>query len=289
MIEGIINIDKPSGMTSHDVVYRVRRAAQTKRVGHAGTLDPAATGILLLCIGRATRLVEYLVGRPKTYVGQIKLGETTNTYDADGEIVLSRPVPELNAASVDQALEQFRGDILQIPPMVSAIKKDGQPLYKLARQGKEVDRPPRPITIYALHLKHFAAPFLEIEVTCSAGTYIRSIAHDLGETLGCGGHLTTLRRTAVGRFALDTALPLDQLDQETIEAHLLPADNAVEHLPPLYLNQEETENLTFGRPIPRRPDGPEAELVRVYGLAGNFMGLVTQKGNIWKPKKLFID
>lgn len=287
-MEGLLNIDKPAGLTSHDVVARIRRVAQTRRVGHSGTLDPAATGVLLVCVGRATRLVEYLVGQEKGYIGRITLGQTTSTYDAEGEVILERPVPHLTPVDLESALAPFRGDILQIPPMVSAIKKDGQPLYKLAREGKVVDRPPRPVTIYRLRVLAFESPHIDIEVVCSSGTYIRSIAYDVGEGLGCGGHLSRLRRTHVGPHSLDQATPLDELTPERLVEVLQPADTAVAHLPQLNLSEDETAELTFGRMIERRSDGPQAPLARAYTPSNRFLGIVTQREKMWKPKKMFL-
>ena len=227
-MEGILNIDKPEGMTSHDVVNRVRRACGLRRVGHAGTLDPLATGVLVVCVGRATRLAEYVVGQPKEYVAVVRLGQTTDTYDADGTILEERPV-SADSATIQTALQQFTGPIEQIPPMYSAIKRDGKPLYKLARQGIEVERKARAITIYNLTLEDRTENDITLRVACSTGTYIRSLAHDLGEVLGCGGHIVALRRTRVGSFSAENAVPLDQLTarKRTVPS---PANRSGSHL-----------------------------------------------------------
>lgn len=285
-MNGVLVIDKPTGLTSHDVVGRVRRIAGIRRVGHSGTLDPAATGVLLLCLGRATRMVEYLVGRPKTYVGRVTLGIQTDSYDADGDITEERPVPALTLSQLDAALEPQRGDIQQVPPMVSAIKKDGKRLYQLAREGKVVEREPRPVTIYRLETIRFDAPHLDIEVECSAGTYIRSIAYDLGEALGCGAHLSRLRRTAVGSFDVGSAHRLEDLSPETIADQLLPIDTAVAHLPRIDLTADEARDLGHGKLIETRPGQPPAELMRVYEPSGRFLGLVIPFKRFWKPKKM---
>lgn len=285
-LAGILNIDKPAGLTSHDVINRVRRVARMRRVGHAGTLDPLATGILLVCLGRATRLVEYLTGQPKTYEAVIRMGQATDTYDAEGTITAEHPVT-FTEADLAQALAQFQGEIEQVPPMYSAIKQDGQPLYKLARQGKDVARPSRPVTIYELDILDWQPPHLSLRITCSKGTYIRSLAHDLGEALGCGGHITALRRTAVGSFTLDTAVPLDDLTPDNLENYLLVMDTAVSHLPRLDLPVLEANQLLMGQTVPRQPEQSAAELVRAYGADGRFIGVVRANETVWQAHKMF--
>ncbi len=287
-MEGVLNIDKPMGLTSHDVVGRVRRLSGTRRVGHTGTLDPLATGILVVCLGRATRLVEYVVGRPKTYTATIRLGQTTNTYDTEGEITAEQTLPDnLSLAEIRPYLDQFRGEIAQIPPLYSAIKKDGQPLYKLARQGKTIELEPRQVTIYELEVLAWQQPDLSLQIRCSAGTYIRSIAHDLGQLLGYGGHLTQLRRTAVGAFNLSTAVSLDDLTPNNLSHHLVAADLAVHHLPAHTLTADEVTLLFNGTPIPP-PTTIDAEVARVYTPANEFAGLVSIQDNQWRAKKMFI-
>ncbi|MEM9773879.1 MAG: tRNA pseudouridine(55) synthase TruB [Chloroflexota bacterium] len=288
-MEGILNIDKPHAMTSHDVVGRVRRVAGLRRVGHTGTLDPMATGVLVVCLGRATRLVEYVVGRPKTYLGVVRLGQTTDSYDADGEILTEAAVPELSTAILEPLLDQFRGDIMQIPPMVSAIKKDGKKLYELAREGKTVERPPRPVTIYELDCLSIDGPDIALRIRCSAGTYIRSIAHDLGQLLGCGGHLISLRREQVGKFDLDSAVSLDELSSENVDSYLQPMDLAVDHLPKVVVSAEDERDLLNGKLVSRQADSPDTELVRVYNPTGRFVGLVSSHQAYWKAKKMFVD
>lgn len=284
---GILNIDKPAGITSHDVVNRVRRITGIRRVGHAGTLDPLATGVLVLAAGRATRLLEYIVGRPKTYWAQVRLGQTTTTYDAEGEVVADRPVTATET-EIRAALDPFRGDIEQVPPMYSAIKRAGKPLYELARQGVEVERPPRPVTIYTLKLLNWASPFVELRVTCSAGTYLRSLAHDLGAALGCGAYLAGLRRTAVGDFTEAKAVPLDELTVENWLDYLLPPDSAVAHMPRLDVDADTAGRLSNGRPIPRVPAHSPADLVRVYDPAGSFLGILAAQDHQWRPRKMWV-
>lgn len=284
--EGILNIDKPQRLTSHDVVNQVRRLSQTRRVGHAGTLDPLATGVLLVCLGRATRLIEYLAEQPKTYETTLHLGQETDTYDAEGVLVATQAVT-VTSTDVAAALPQFRGEIQQTPPMFSAIKKDGQPLYKLARRGIEVERPARMVTIYELSLLSCQLPFITLRVVCSAGTYIRSLAHDLGQALGCGGHVAALRRTTIGPFQISQAVSLADLTAERLVTALLPSDRAVRHLPLLVLSPMEAAYLYQGRRLPRQPRHPYAPLARAYDQAGVFVGIVAADGDQWQPRKVF--
>lgn len=285
--EGVLNIDKPTGITSHDVVQRVRRVAGLRRVGHAGTLDPLATGVLVVCLGRATRLVEYVVGRPKRYVATIRLGQMTDTYDADGEVVQERPFSHLTTSDIAAALDQFRGDIQQQPPMYSAIKKDGKPLYKLARQGIEVERELRHVTIDDLTLDAVALPHITITVSCTTGTYVRALAHDLGEALGCGGHITALRRTAVGDFTAEMAVSLDALTPDTLSRHLHPIDRAVHHLPRVTLSTDDAHALLHGQIVPGQNHTADTALARAYDQAGQFLGIVTGTLKGWQPRKMF--
>ena len=210
-LDGAILIDKPPGPTSHDIVAKVRRHFQIDKVGHAGTLDPAATGLLILLLGKGTKLSEKLMGSDKVYEGTAKLGETTDSYDADGEIVSSLPVPPLTLEDLNGYADGFIGDQMQTPPMVSAVKKDGVPLYKLARKGVEVERKPKLIHIYKFRFTEYNEPEGKFRVACTKGTYVRSLVHDLGQKVGCGAHLTQLRRTSSGQFDVKDALPLDKV------------------------------------------------------------------------------
>jgi len=288
-LNGILNVDKPAGLTSHDVVSRVRGLARLRRVGHAGTLDPLATGVLVVALGRATRLLEYVTGLPKTYEAVVRLGQTSTTYDAEGELTPPRQLPELPAEALDQLLDQFRGPISQVPPMYSAVKREGRPLYELARQGVSVEREPRQVIIYDLQLRDWSPPDLRLRVECSAGTYIRSLAHDLGQALGTGGYLAALQRTAVGSFKLANAVALDTLSAENIVQFLLPPDSAVAHLPALSLDGEAARLLRFGQRLPRPAGIDEAPLVRAYGPGGDFVGIVAAAGREWKPEKIFVE
>jgi len=286
-MEGLLLVDKPEGMSSHDVVNRVRRLSSVRRVGHAGTLDPLATGLLLVSIGRVTRLNEYLVGHDKKYLATVRLGQATNTYDAEGEVTEERPFSSITSSTIADALPAFRGTIQQRPPIYSAIKKDGQPLYKLARKGIEVDIPTREITIHALDVLDYSPPFLQLDIHCSSGTYIRSIAHDLGQAMGCGGHITALRRTAVNEFDIQNAVPLDQLTPDNIANYLLPPDTAVSTFPRLDLTAEQASDLLLGRFI-ERTDGSEiGTLARTFDADSVFVGIAIAADGVWRPKKIF--
>jgi tRNA pseudouridine55 synthase len=252
MRDGILIIDKPSGLTSHDTVNHVRRATKIRQVGHAGTLDPMATGVLVVCLGQATRVSEYLLGHDKAYRATIRLGLETDTYDADGEIVATRNV-NVDRATVERALAQFAGEIQQVPPMVSAIKRGGQKLYELARQGIEIERAARPVVIRSIDLREYQPPDAAIDVRCSAGTYIRSIAHDVGAALGTGGHLIELRRTAAGPFTIDQAIALEAFEAAARagqwHAHLRTIDEALSDWPRVVLAGPDRIRAVNGAPI----------------------------------------
>ena len=210
-LDGALLIDKPSGPTSHDVVDEIRREFGIKKVGHCGTLDPNATGLLIIVLGRGTKLSEKLMSDDKVYEGTIKFGEATDSYDSDGQITSTQPVPTLTLDQLNDAAATFVGDQMQTPPMVSAIKIKGVPLYKLARKGIEVPREPRLVHIYNCRFTNYEPPFGQFRVACTKGTYVRSIAHELGQKLGCGAHLTALRRSVSGKFDVADALRLDDV------------------------------------------------------------------------------
>ena len=217
-IDGVLVVDKASGMTSHDVVAITRRALDTKKVGHCGTLDPLATGLLLITIGRGTKIQDLLMSEDKEYAGTLELGKTTGSQDADGVVTETRPVPELSREQIDAAFAKFHGDFYQMPPMVSAIRKDGVPLYKLARQGKVVEREPRFVHVYAHEIQAVRLPEIDFRVVCSKGFYVRTYAHDIGQELGCGAHLKSLRRTKSGRFNVEGAITVQELKDGPLEA-----------------------------------------------------------------------
>lgn len=229
-LEGILLIDKPRDHTSHDVVARLRGKLKMKRIGHAGTLDPMATGLLVILVGKATKVSQYLVSLDKEYEGTIELGKVTDTQDAEGEVMATKPVPVLTEDEVQVTIKSFLGDQYQLPPMYSAIKIAGQPLYKAARKGEEVVREPRFIRVMSWDLLRFASPQIDFRLRCTKGTYVRTLAHDLGAKIGCGAHLAALRRTATDKFTVSQALTLDQIQAMTlpeIEQRLIPAREAV--------------------------------------------------------------
>ena len=228
-LDGVLLVDKPGEHTSHDVVARLRRKLNMKRIGHAGTLDPMATGLIILLIGKATKISQYLISLDKEYEGSIELGKVTDSQDADGEVLETRPVPELSEAEVRTAMSSFLGDQYQTPPMYSAIKIDGVPLYKSARKGVEVDREPRFIRVMSFELTRFGLPRFDFKLRCTKGTYVRTIAHDLGQKLGCGAHLAALRRTATDKFNVSQALTIEQIEAMSLpelEKRLIPIHQA---------------------------------------------------------------
>ncbi len=251
-MDAVLNINKPSGMTSFAAVSRVRRLAcvkrsgRTGRAGHAGTLDPLADGVLLVLAGQATRIATYLEILPKRYRAVIRLGMETDSFDIMGKVVAEHAVPALGETAVRAVLAGFAGDIMQTPPMFSALKRDGQPLYKLARQGIEVERAPRPVTVYALELAAMAANSITVEVRCSKGTYIRVLAHDIGAALGCGGTVERLTRLAVGGFILEDALALDAATPERLQHQAWDIDRALSFLPPLTLDADQARAVRHG-------------------------------------------
>ncbi len=228
--EGILLVDKPKGITSHDVVDRVRRIYRMKKVGHAGTLDPMATGLMIILVGKATKVSQYMMSMDKEYTGTMKLGEETDSQDAEGEILVTKEVPELTEEGVRSEMKTFLGDQYQTPPMFSAKKVNGQKLYKLARQGKTVQREPRVINISKFEMTDFSLPEISFLVGCSKGAYIRTIAHDLGQKLGCGAHLNVLRRTGIGQFRIEQADTLEVLKEASptaLRKKLIPVLQAV--------------------------------------------------------------
>lgn len=289
-IDGVLLLDKSTGMTSNSALQSARRLFSAAKAGHTGTLDPLATGLLPLCFGEATKFSADLLDADKTYEAQVLFGVTTDTGDAQGDVLLERPVT-FDRADLDAALQRFRGSISQVPPMYSALKRDGKPLYQLARQGIEVEREARTVTIHELTLLDFSGDRCRLRVCCSKGTYIRTLAEDVGEVLGCGAHLTALRRTAVGPLRIADAVSLDQLielPEEQRAAVLLPPDALLQTLPAVHLDDEATLRFAHGNPvaIPDQ-DAPLAPgKCRVYG-AARLLGLGETDGlGAVKPRRL---
>jgi len=289
---GILNIDKPAGMTSHDVVAAVRRAAREPRVGHAGTLDPLATGVLLVCLGSATRVIEYLQAHSKTYRADIYLGRATDTYDAEGQVTFEAPNLNVDREQVEVALAGFRGVIQQVPPMYSALKRDGRSLYALARAGVEVEREPRTVEIFRLEITDWAPPVVQVEVQCSKGTYIRSLAHDLGQKLGVGGHLSRLVRLASGQFTLDQAESLTSVEDSFKNGYwmylLHPLDEALLEYDAFIVDPDTEKRIRQGQPV-EAPGPVQTTLARAYSLRGDFIGLLKHDRltRLWQPEKIF--
>jgi len=253
---GVLLIDKPLGITSHDVVNTIRRKLGTKRVGHAGTLDPLGTGLLVVAVGPATRFLQYLPLEPKIYEGTMCFGKRTSTYDAEGEVISEGPVPSNLMEQLDQLKPRFLGLIEQIPPMHSAVKVAGKPLYKYARQGEEVDRTSRMIHVTSLDLTQISETEVDYRLVCSGGTYVRTLADDLGQAIGCGAYLTRLRRTNVGRFSLPQSVPLDQISVDG----LLELRDALLPMPLVQLNGRQTHDIREGRQVTISTEDLEAAM-----------------------------
>jgi tRNA pseudouridine55 synthase len=285
-------------MASFAVVSLVRRLTGVRRVGHAGTLDPTADGVLPICLGHATRIVEYLVDAPKTYHAAIRLGVATDTYDSEGAVVATADASGVTREEVEKALLTFVGEIQQLPPMYSALKHEGQPLYRYARAGKTVPREPRTVTIHRIEIVRFALPVVEVELECGRGAYVRTLAQDLGQQLGCGGYLERLTRLRSGPFSLGDAIELDELreagEQETWQELLSPVDRVLESWYAALLNEQHTLDVRQGRLLLLTPARREAaELAvdtrcRAYSEAGEFLAILRYGGaGRWRPEKVF--
>ena len=317
-MDGILNINKPSGITSFGVVALVRRLSGERRVGHAGTLDPAATGVLPVCLGQGTRVIEFLVDTTKSYRAEIELGAATDTYDAMGKVTQQEDFTGISRAQLEVALASFRGQIEQVPPIYSALKHQGSPLYELARAGLEVELKSRPVTIHKLDLIDFQTPSVTIEVVCSKGTYIRSIAHDLGQILGCGAHLKNLIRLRCGIFDIKDAVSVSQLEDAlrggNWQQFLYPIDSVLSGLPTVVVSDDEGKNIKNGRCITlesgrmgavgnnlqpaisdetslQNPDETSLQnRCRAYTLDGSFLGVLrfNPEDGQWYPQKVFL-
>ncbi|NHH85985.1 tRNA pseudouridine(55) synthase TruB [Cobetia sp. MB87] len=268
-IDGVLLLDKPKGMSSNYALQKARRLYQAQKAGHTGTLDPMATGLLPVCFGEATKFSSHLLEADKVYRARIKFGQVTDTGDAEGTVIREREIPELAQAELDEVLDRFRGEIDQVPPMYSALKHQGRPLYELARQGIEIERAVRRVTIYNMALLARHSDGIEIEVAVSKGTYIRSLAEDIGEALGCGAHLTALRRLKTGPFTGDAMLDFERLealaDQQAREGVLLPVDILLDHLPRLDITAEMARMILRGQQAETTTGSLDVDsLARVY-------------------------
>ncbi len=291
-ISGVLVIDKPVGLTSHDVVQVVRRGTHIRRAGHTGTLDPRASGVLVVLIGPAVRLSEYVSASNKRYQAVIQLGTATDTYDSNGVITKTAPVT-ITEEEFEEVLRAFEGEIEQVPPPYSAIKVKGKRAYDIAREGEEVELEPRTIHVYSIELLEWAPPEVVVDVYCSSGTYMRSLAHELGERIGCGAHLVGLRRTKSGRFTLRDSTPLNKLRQAFDEGswyqYLIPAAEALSDWPSIELTQEQVDDVHHGHRIPADPDSPKQ--VRAISEQGELVALLElmEDQMVWQPRKVFFS
>lgn len=291
-LNGILLLDKALGVSSNKALQDARFLFQAEKAGHTGSLDPLASGMLPVCFGEATKVSAFLLDSDKRYLTTATLGYVSTTGDAEGEKINPRPVPELTDAVIDAMLARFRGEIQQVPPMYSALKKDGQPLYKLARQGLEVERAARRVTIHSLRLLERTATTLTLDVVCSKGTYIRTLVEDIGEALGCGAYVSMLRRESVEPFGslpmytLERLRALAEQGREALDAVLLPLDAALPHLPALTLPEATVVRLRQGQKVRAETDVADAELLRFYSESGEFIGLGAASRGVLAAKRL---
>jgi len=291
-ISGVLLLNKPQGLSSNSALQKVKRLFNAQKAGHTGALDPLATGMLPLCFGEATKFSQFLLDSDKSYRVIGKLGVRTDTSDSTGEVVDTKTV-KVSKKQLEKALEQFRGDIMQTPSMFSALKHNGQPLYKYARKGIEIERPARPITVYKLDLIRFDNDEVELEIECSKGTYIRTIIDDLGQLLGCGAHVTLLHRNFVADYPVDQMLTLEQLEEDrekelSLDHYLLPVDSPIMYLDAATLDHESADYFSHGQAI-NYPNLEEGDLLRVYDEADRFLGVAEVDGeDMLAPKRLVV-
>lgn len=293
-LDGILLFDKPQGMSSNQALQKVRWLFQAEKAGHTGSLDPLATGLLPICFGEATKFSQHLLDADKVYRARMRLGQKTTTADAEGEVIAEHPVPRLTRAEIDAVLTNFRGNLTQVPSMFSALKKDGRPLYELARQGIEVEREARSIRIDRLDVLQVEPEFWDIEVACSKGTYIRNLVEDIGESLGCGAHVAALRRLASGPFSLHGGVTLEELERlagegglEALDRLLLPPWAAVDDYPKLELSETASFYLLRGQPVQMRGLPPSGQEVLVFGPEQRFLGMgVVNDDGLLAPRRL---
>lgn len=305
-MNGIFNINKPEGPTSFNIVSRIKKLTGEKRVGHAGTLDPAASGVLPICFGHGTRVIEYLMDSTKEYRAEIEFGKTTDTYDATGSVTSIKDSSFIDRNQIDKALKNFIGIIQQVPPIYSALKHKGKPYYELAREGINVEIASRPVVVHNITVLDWQTPVVTIDVTCGKGTYIRSIAHDLGQIIGCGAHMKRLVRRKYGPFSIDNSISLDELEQSHIEnnwqRYINPIDSVLLHLNVIVVNDDSRQAIQHGRPVDNTVIGTHTSMgqsqsvecqetrCRAYGLDGHFIGILRHNAETgeWQPEKVFI-
>ncbi|HDR1021624.1 TPA: tRNA pseudouridine(55) synthase TruB [Pasteurella multocida] len=292
-IDGVFLLDKPQGMSSNDIMQKVKRVFQANKAGHTGALDPLATGMLPICLGEATKFSQFLLDADKRYQVTAKLGERTDTSDAEGQVVETRAV-NVTEQDIFAALPHFRGDLMQVPTMFSALKHQGKPLYEYARAGITVEREARPITIFELNFIEYNAPYLTLDVHCSKGTYIRTLVDDLGEYLGCGAHVTVLRRTAVADYPVEAMMDWNRLqelaeqqDLAVLDQYLLPVDSAVSKLPALMLTEEQSKAIGFGQRVKFDNLQQIYGQVRLFSAENRFLGMAeVDRNNVIRPQRL---
>ena len=299
MYHGIINVYKEKGYTSHDVVAKLRGICKQKKIGHTGTLDPDAVGVLPVCLGNATRICDMMTDQDKEYVAGLRLGVVTDTQDASGKVLEQHEVM-VSEKEVREAIGAFQGDVMQIPPMYSALKVGGKKLYELARQGKVIERAPRPVTIHEIEVLKESMPEFTLRVVCSKGTYIRTLCHDIGQKLGCGGIMESLTRTRVGSFGIDKALTLSELEalsrEDKLTEHLIPVDRIFLHLPAVTAREESLKALQNGNQLGReawlwKSDEEPKGQYRVYSHEGRFFGIYDydRRRGLLCPVKMFLE
>ena len=293
-INGIVLLDKDTGLSSNAALQKVKRLFFAKKAGHTGSLDPLASGILPICLGQATKVAQFLLDDDKRYFVRGKLGENTDTYDCEGVVIKTQPFKQLNQDEIMAVALSFKGDILQVPPMYSALKKDGQPLYKLARQGIEIERPARPVTIHDINFISYEQGVMTLDVSCSKGTYIRSLIQDIGDKLGCGAHVIELRRTGFAHLDISETIKFCELealvteDYQQLDAHISPSENMLPNIQDASLDAQQTIDIKFGRAVQSDQLGDQ-HTVKLFGPDHEFLGVgeLSQDGVI-APKRLFV-
>ena len=294
--DGILILDKPPGISSMEAVRRIKRASGVRRVGHGGTLDPMATGVIPICLGRATRLMEYMLDSSKEYVGEVRLGISTDSYDAEGKITSRSDPSGVERKAIEDVLDSFLGQIEQVPPMFSALKRKGKRLYELARQGIEVEREPRAMTVHSIRLEDWNPPVAMVHIECSRGFYMRSLAHDIGVQLGCGAHLRSLTRLRTGRFRIADAVPIEVAQRSFEEGSwpelLVSLDSVLGDLRAIIVGEREQASIQNGRPVPLSQDDSAPrpdEQFRAYSLDGEFLAIMRfdASDRCWRPNKVF--
>ncbi|MDC0920459.1 tRNA pseudouridine(55) synthase TruB [Candidatus Thioglobus sp.] len=293
-INGIVLLDKDTGLSSNAALQKVKRLFFAKKAGHTGSLDPLASGILPICLGQATKVAQFLLDDDKRYFVRAKLGENTDTYDCEGVVITCQPFEQLNQDEIMAAALSFKGNILQVPPMYSALKKDGQPLYKLARQGIEIERPARPVTIHDINFISYEQGAITLDISCSKGTYIRSLIQDIGDKLGCGAHVIELRRTGFAHLDISETIKFCELealvteDYRQLDAHIFPSENMLPNIQDASLDVQQTIDIKFGRAIKSNQLG-EQHTVKLFDPDHEFLGVgELSKDGVIAPKRLFV-